>query len=103
VQQASTANPELDAQALAVLKWMAAFLTQAPRCRVTLDTGLVVVQDSGQKIAGGDTRQIVRRRPDVSALRGVGLVFASHDHMTPSGGQRNPPGLGRAPRSPAGL
>jgi hypothetical protein len=61
VQQASTAHPELDEQAMAVLKWMAACRTQAPRYRVTVDARFDVVQDSGQHIAGGDTRQIVRR------------------------------------------
>ena len=63
-QQTSAANPEIDEQALAVLKRMAEFLTQAQRFSVTVDTGFDVVQDSGQKIEFGETRQIVLRRPD---------------------------------------
>ena len=42
-QQTSAAHPELDAQAMAVLKRMAAFLTQAPRFRVMVDPGFEVV------------------------------------------------------------
>src|SRR5262245_16258663 len=63
-QQTSAANPEIDEQALAVLKRMAEFLTQAQRFSVTVDTGFDVVQDSGQKIEFGETRQMVLRRPD---------------------------------------
>ena len=58
------ANPEIDEQAMAVLKRMTAFLAQAPRFSVTVDTGFDVVQDSGQKIEFGETRQMVLRRPD---------------------------------------
>jgi hypothetical protein len=49
---------------MAVLKRMAEFLSQAQRFSVTVDTGFDVVQDSGQKIEFGETRQIVLRRPD---------------------------------------
>src|SRR5262245_42881465 len=63
-QQTSTAKPEIEEQAMAVLKWMAEFLTQAQRFNVMVDTGFDVVQDSGQKIEFGETRQIVLRRPD---------------------------------------
>jgi hypothetical protein len=63
-QQTSAANPELEEQAMAVLKRMAEFLTQAQRFSFTVDTGFDVVQDSGQKIEFGETRQIVLRRPD---------------------------------------
>src|SRR5215831_18241605 len=63
-QQPNAANPELDEQAMAVLQRMAAFLTQAQRFSVTVDTGFDVVQDSGQKIEFGETRQMVLRRPD---------------------------------------
>jgi len=38
-QQTSAANPEIEEQAMAVLKRMAEFLTQAPRCSVTVDPG----------------------------------------------------------------
>ena len=50
-QQPSAAHPELDEQAMAVLQRMAAFLTQAQRFSVMVDTGFDVVQDSGQKRA----------------------------------------------------
>jgi hypothetical protein len=63
-QQTSAANPEIEEQAMAVLKRMAEFLTQAQRFSVTVDTGFDVVQDSGQKIEFGETRQMVLRRPD---------------------------------------
>jgi len=63
-QQTSAANPEIEEQAMAVVQRMAKFLTQAQRFSVTIDTGFDVVQDSGQKIEFGETRQIVLRRPD---------------------------------------
>jgi hypothetical protein len=63
-QQTSAANPEMEAQAMAVLKRMAELLTQAQRFNVMVDTGFDVVQDSGQKFEFGETRQIVLRRPD---------------------------------------
>jgi hypothetical protein len=63
-QQTSTANPEIDEQAMAVLQRMAEFLSQAQRFSVTVDTGFDVMQDSGQKIEFGETRQMVLRRPD---------------------------------------
>jgi len=63
-QQTSAANPEIEEQAMAVLKRMAEFLSQAQRFSVTVDTGFDVVQDSGQKIEFGETRQVVLRRPD---------------------------------------
>lgn len=63
-QQTSAVNPEIDEKAMAVLKRMTEFLTQAQRFSVTADTGFDVVQDSGQKIEFGETRQIVLRRPD---------------------------------------
>jgi hypothetical protein len=61
-QQTSAANPELAEQAMAVLKRMAELLAQAPRFSVTVDTEFDVVQDAGQNIACGETRQIVLRR-----------------------------------------
>ena len=63
-QQTSAANPELEEQAMAVVKRMTEFVTQAQRFSVTVDSGFDVVQDSGQKIEFGETRQIVLRRPD---------------------------------------
>ena len=64
-QQASPTNPQdSTAQAMAVFNRMAELLSQAPRFSVTLDIGFDAVQDSGQKIEFGETRQIVLRRPD---------------------------------------
>jgi hypothetical protein len=85
-QQPSTAQPERDEQAMAVLQRMTAFLTQAPRFSVTVDTGFDVVQDSGQKIEFGETRQMVLRRPDrlrieVTKRNGAksGMLFDGQD------------------------
>ena len=63
-QETRAAKPELEEKAMAVLKRMAEFLSQAQRFSVTLDIGFDAVQDSGQKIEFGETRQIVLRRPD---------------------------------------
>ena len=64
-QQASQTNrQDSEAQAMAVLKRTATFLSQAQRFSVTLDIGFDAVQDSGQKIEFGEIRQIVLRRPD---------------------------------------
>ena len=63
-QTGPTAAPDSAAQAMAVLKRTTELLSQAPRFSVTLDIGFDAVQDSGQKIEFGETRQIVLRRPD---------------------------------------
>jgi hypothetical protein len=63
-QTPGTAAPEIDAQAMAILTRMTSFLAQAQRLSVTADIGFDVVQDSGQRIEFGETRQIVIRRPD---------------------------------------
>jgi hypothetical protein len=63
-QEARAANPELEEQAMAVLQRMTAFLSQAQRFSVAMDIGFDAVQDSGQKIEFGETRQVVLRRPD---------------------------------------
>jgi hypothetical protein len=63
-QETSAANPQLEEQAMAVLKRMAELLSQAQRFSVTIDVGFDAVQDSGQKIEFGETRQVVLRRPD---------------------------------------
>ena len=63
-QETRTAKPELDEKANAVLKRMAEFLSQAQRFSVTVDIGFDAVQESGQKIEYGETRQIVLRRPE---------------------------------------
>ena len=63
-QQASPTDPkQSEEQAMAVLKRMAEFLSQAQRFSVTVDIGFDAVQDSGQKIEYGETRQIALRRP----------------------------------------
>lgn len=51
-------------KAMAVLKRMAEYLSQAKRFSVTVDTGFDAVQESGQKIEFGETRTIVLGRPD---------------------------------------
>jgi hypothetical protein len=63
-QTPRTATSERDEQALSILKRMTAFLSQTQRFSVMVDTGFDVVQDSGQKIEFGETREIVVRRPD---------------------------------------
>ena len=63
-QETRAAKPELEEKAIAVLKRTAAFLSQAQRFSVTIDAGFDAVQDSGQKIEFGETRQVVLRRPD---------------------------------------
>ena len=85
-QQTSAAHPEMEAQAMAVLKRMTEFLTQAQRFSVTVDTGFDVVQDSGQKIEFGETRQMVLRRPDRLRIEATkrngaksGMVFDGKD------------------------
>ena len=85
-QQTSAAHPAMDEQAMAVLKRMTAFLTQAQRFSVTVDTGFDVVQESGQKIEFGETRQMVLRRPDRLRIEATkrngaqsGMVFDGKD------------------------
>jgi len=58
------AKPEIEEKAMAVVKRMAEFLTKAQRFSVAVDIGFDVVQDFGQKIEFGETRQMVFRRPD---------------------------------------
>jgi hypothetical protein len=53
-----------DAQAMANLRRMADFLSQAQRFSVTAEIGFDVVQESGEKLEFGETRQFVIRRPD---------------------------------------
>jgi hypothetical protein len=63
-QETRAAKPELEEKAIAVLKRTAAFLSQAQRFSVTIDARFDAVQDSGQKIEFGETRQVVLRRLD---------------------------------------
>lgn len=60
----STTASEPDAQAMTALQRMADFLSQAPRLSVTAEISFDVVQESGEKLEFGETRQIVIRRPD---------------------------------------
>jgi hypothetical protein len=63
-QETRAANPDIEEKAMAVLQQMATFLSQAQRFSVTIDAGFDAVQESGQKIEFGETRQVVVRRPD---------------------------------------
>ncbi|MDA2919388.1 DUF2092 domain-containing protein [Desulfobacterota bacterium AH_259_B03_O07] len=64
-QQTSVTGPnKSEERAMAVLKRTADFLSQAQRFSVTEDIGFDAVQDSGQKIEFGETRNIVLSRPD---------------------------------------
>jgi hypothetical protein len=60
----STAASARDAQAMAIFKHMADFLSQAQRFSVTAEIGFDVVQASGEKLEFGETRQFLIRRPD---------------------------------------
>jgi hypothetical protein len=64
----STAASERDAQAMATLQRMADFLSQAQRFSVTAEIGFDVVQESGEKLEFGETRQIVIQRPDQARI-----------------------------------
>jgi hypothetical protein len=67
-QTPSKAASARDEQAMALLKRMADFLSQAQRFSVVVDTGFDVVQESGQKIEFGETRKVVVRRPDQARI-----------------------------------
>jgi hypothetical protein len=63
-QTGPTDQKKNEEQAMAVVKRMAEFLSQAQRFSVTVDIGFDAVQDSGEKIEFGETRKIVLHRPD---------------------------------------
>jgi hypothetical protein len=63
-QTGPTDQSKSEEQAMAVVKRMADFLSQAQRFSVTVDIGFDAVQDSGQKIEFGETRKILLSRPD---------------------------------------
>ena len=67
-QTPGKATSERDEQAMALLKRMADFLSQAQRFSVVADIGFDVVQESGQKIEFGETRKIIVRRPDQARI-----------------------------------
>lgn len=58
------ANPEIDENAMSILKRMANFLSRTQGFSVTAEIGYDAVQNSGQKIEFGSTREITIRRPD---------------------------------------
>lgn len=96
-QQTSAAHPGRDEQAMVVLKRMAEFLTQAPRCSVTVDPR---VRRKSHAVKRARSCSAART---VSALSGVVLVVASRGRAPPSGGHSNLPGLWYAQLSPDGL
>jgi hypothetical protein len=55
---------KVEDKAMTIIKRMAAVLSQAKQFSFTADVGFDVVQDSGQKIEFGETRNFVVRRPD---------------------------------------
>jgi hypothetical protein len=59
-----SANPDVEEKALAVFNKMAAFLSQAPKLSVTIESGYDAVQPSGLKVEFGETRKFIVRRPD---------------------------------------
>jgi hypothetical protein len=63
-QEGKAAEPEIEEQAMTIFERMTTFLSQAQRLSVTIESEFDVVQDSGEKIAFGETRTIVLRRPD---------------------------------------
>ncbi len=63
-QAPATATPEIDQQAMASLKRMADFLSQAERLSVTVETEYDAPQDSGQELAFGATRRFTIHRPN---------------------------------------
>lgn len=63
-QSAESQQNKNEGEAMAVVKRMAVFLSQAQRFSVTVDMGFDAVQDNGQKIEFGETRKILLSRPD---------------------------------------
>ena len=64
-QETGTADAQKsEDQAMAVMKHMADYLSQAKRFSVTIDTGFDAVQEFGQKIEFGEIRKVVLSRPD---------------------------------------
>ena len=63
-QESDAAASEIDEQAMSSLKRMAEFLAQSQSLSARLEIGFDVVQDSGQKIEFGETRELVLKRPD---------------------------------------
>jgi hypothetical protein len=85
-QTSPTDQNKSEQQAMAVLKRMAEFISQAQRFSVTVDVGFDAVQDSGQKIEFGETRKILLSRPDHLRIDAIkrdgsksGLIFDGKD------------------------
>ena len=57
-------NPQIEEKAMAALQRMAKTLAEAKGFSVNMDIGFDVVQDLGQKIEFGETRQLVLKRPN---------------------------------------
>ncbi len=55
---------EIEEKAMTSFKRMAGFLAKTQSFKVRLDIGFDVVQDSGQKIEYGETRELVLKRPN---------------------------------------
>lgn len=64
-QTSPTDQNKSEEQAMAVLKRMADYLSQAQRFSVMVDIGFDAVQGNGQKIEFGETRKILLSRPDL--------------------------------------
>jgi hypothetical protein len=58
------ASPSVDAEAMKSIERMSDFLTRAKQFKVTIDVGYDIVQEWGQKIEFGETRELTVRRPD---------------------------------------
>ena len=78
--------PEIEAKAVSVLTRMAEFVSNTERFSVTIDIGFDVVQEWGQKIEFGETRNIVVQRPnrlrvDTTKRNGKtrGVVFSGQE------------------------
>jgi len=63
-EQSSTSAPEIDKQAVSILKQSTEFIAKAGRFSFTAELGFDVVQDSGQKIEFGSHREVTIKRPD---------------------------------------
>jgi len=63
-QQSSATAPRIEEKAMSTLMRSAEFLAKAQRFSVTTDISYDVMQDSGQKIEFGATRNIIVHRPD---------------------------------------
>jgi hypothetical protein len=63
-QESKATEPDSEAQAMAIFKRMADFLSKTQELSVTIDSEYDVMQDSGQKYEFGETRKVVLRRPN---------------------------------------